>query len=72
MKIKNVLFGKVLALLIVASPCIGDGEPITKDQINTPIECTLALCEKFNNLEQLRQIKRVDWDSVLAADLIRV
>ena len=28
--------------------------------------------EKFNNLEQLRQIKRVDWDSVLAADLIRV
>ena len=28
--------------------------------------------EKFNNLEQLRDIKRVDWDSVLAADLIRV
>jgi len=28
--------------------------------------------ERFNNLEQLRQIKRVDWDSVLAADLIRV
>ena len=28
--------------------------------------------EKFNNLEQLRSIKRVDWDSVLAADLIRV
>ena len=28
--------------------------------------------EKFANLEQLRQIKRVDWDSVLAADLIRV
>ena len=28
--------------------------------------------EKFNNLEQLKQIKRVDWDSVLAADLIRV
>jgi len=28
--------------------------------------------EKFNNLEQLRQIKRVDWDAVIAADLIRV
>lgn len=28
--------------------------------------------EKFNNLEQLKQIKRVDWNSVLAADLIRV
>ena len=28
--------------------------------------------EKFNNLEQLRQIKRVDWDSLFAADLIRV
>ena len=28
--------------------------------------------EKFNNLEQLRDIKRVDWDSVFAADLIRV
>ena len=28
--------------------------------------------EKFNSLEQLRQIKRVDWDSVLAADLVRV
>ena len=28
--------------------------------------------EKFSNLEQLKQIKRVDWDSVLAADLIRV
>ena len=28
--------------------------------------------EKFKNLEQLRDIKRVDWDSVLAADLIRV
>jgi DNA uptake protein ComE-like DNA-binding protein len=28
--------------------------------------------EKFANLEQLRQIKRVDWDSVFAADLIRV
>ena len=28
--------------------------------------------EKFANLEQLRQIKRVDWDSVIAADLIRV
>jgi DNA uptake protein ComE-like DNA-binding protein len=28
--------------------------------------------EKFNNLEQLRQIKRVDWDAVFAADLVRV
>ena len=28
--------------------------------------------ERFNNLEQLKQIKRVDWGSVLAADLIRV
>jgi len=28
--------------------------------------------ERFNNLEQLKQIKRVDWESVLAADLIRV
>jgi DNA uptake protein ComE-like DNA-binding protein len=28
--------------------------------------------ERFNNLEQLRKIKRVDWDAVLAADLIRV
>ena len=28
--------------------------------------------EKFANLEQLRQIKRVDWDSVIADDLIRV
>jgi DNA uptake protein ComE-like DNA-binding protein len=28
--------------------------------------------EKFNSLEQLKQIKRIDWDSVLAADLIRV
>ena len=28
--------------------------------------------ERFNNLEQLRQIKRVDWDAVIAADLIRV
>jgi DNA uptake protein ComE-like DNA-binding protein len=28
--------------------------------------------ERFNNLEQLKQIKRVDWDSVLSADLIRV
>ncbi len=28
--------------------------------------------EKFANLEQLKQIKRVDWDSVFAADLIRV
>jgi DNA uptake protein ComE-like DNA-binding protein len=28
--------------------------------------------ERFANLEQLKQIKRVDWDSVLAADLVRV
>ena len=28
--------------------------------------------EMFVNLEQLKQIKRVDWDSVIAADLIRV
>jgi DNA uptake protein ComE-like DNA-binding protein len=28
--------------------------------------------ERFNNLEQLKQIKRVDWDAVFAADLIRV
>ena len=28
--------------------------------------------EKFANLEQLRQIKRVDWDSLFAANLIRV
>jgi len=28
--------------------------------------------EKFNSLEQLKQIKRVDWEAVLAADLIRV
>jgi len=28
--------------------------------------------ERFNNLEQLKQIKRVDWDSVIAANLIRV
>jgi hypothetical protein len=28
--------------------------------------------EKFVNLEQLRQIKRVDWDSLFAANLIRV
>jgi DNA uptake protein ComE-like DNA-binding protein len=28
--------------------------------------------ERFSSLEQLKQIKRVDWDSVLAADLIRV
>jgi DNA uptake protein ComE-like DNA-binding protein len=28
--------------------------------------------ERFNSLEQLKQIKRVDWDAVLAADLIRV
>ena len=28
--------------------------------------------ERFNSLEQLKQIKRIDWDAVLAADLIRV
>lgn len=28
--------------------------------------------EKFNSLEQLKQIRRVDWDAVIAADLIRV
>ena len=28
--------------------------------------------ERFNSLEQLRQIPRVDWDAVIAADLIRV
>ena len=28
--------------------------------------------ERFNNLDQLKQIKRVDWDAVFAADLIRV
>jgi DNA uptake protein ComE-like DNA-binding protein len=28
--------------------------------------------EKFTSLEQLRQIKRIDWDSVFAADLVRV
>ena len=28
--------------------------------------------ERFNNLEQLKQIKRVDWEAVFAADLIRV
>ena len=28
--------------------------------------------ERFANLDQLKQIKRVDWDSVFAADLIRV
>ena len=28
--------------------------------------------ERFNNLEQLRQIKRIDWESVFSADLIRV
>ena len=28
--------------------------------------------ERFHSLEQLRQIKRVNWDSVFAADLIRV
>jgi DNA uptake protein ComE-like DNA-binding protein len=28
--------------------------------------------ERFANLEQLKQIKRVDWESVFAADLIRV
>jgi DNA uptake protein ComE-like DNA-binding protein len=28
--------------------------------------------ERFSSLEQLRQIKRVDWDAVFAADLVRV
>tara|TARA_E500000318_G_C3392376_1_gene146475 strand:- start:113 stop:523 length:411 start_codon:yes stop_codon:yes gene_type:complete len=28
--------------------------------------------ERFNNLEQLRQIKRVDWDSVFSANIIRL
>jgi DNA uptake protein ComE-like DNA-binding protein len=28
--------------------------------------------ERFNNLEQLRQIKRIDWENVFAANLIRV
>lgn len=28
--------------------------------------------ERFSSLNQLREIKRVDWDAVLAADLIRV
>jgi DNA uptake protein ComE-like DNA-binding protein len=28
--------------------------------------------EKFSNLDQLKQIKRVDWDSVFAANLVRV
>ena len=28
--------------------------------------------ERFNSLEQLRQIKRIDWESVFSADLIRV
>jgi DNA uptake protein ComE-like DNA-binding protein len=28
--------------------------------------------ERFSNLEQLRQIKRIDWDAVFSADLIRI
>jgi|TARA_E500000318_G_scaffold99127_1_gene100978 DNA uptake protein ComE-like DNA-binding protein len=28
--------------------------------------------EKFSTLEQLKQIKRVDWDSVFAANLVRI
>ena len=28
--------------------------------------------ERFNNLEQLRQIKRIDWENVFTANLIRV
>ncbi len=28
--------------------------------------------ERFNNLEQLKKIGRVDWEAVIAADLIRV
>ena len=28
--------------------------------------------ERFHSLEQLKQIKRIDWEAVLAADLVRV
>jgi hypothetical protein len=28
--------------------------------------------ERFNNLEQLKQIRRVDWESVFSANLVRV
>jgi len=28
--------------------------------------------ERFSNLEQLKQVRRVDWDSVFAANLVRV
>jgi DNA uptake protein ComE-like DNA-binding protein len=28
--------------------------------------------ERFNSLEQLKQIKRIDWEAVFSADLIRV
>jgi len=28
--------------------------------------------EKFTTLEQLKQVKRVDWEAVFAADLVRV
>jgi len=28
--------------------------------------------ERFSNLEQLKQVRRVDWDSVYAANLVRV
>lgn len=28
--------------------------------------------ERFSSLEQLKQVKRVDWDAVFSADLIRV
>ena len=28
--------------------------------------------ERFSSLEQLKQIKRVDWDAVMSADLVRV
>lgn len=28
--------------------------------------------ERFTSLEQLKQIKRIDWDAVFSADLIRV
>lgn len=28
--------------------------------------------ERFSSLEQLKQIKRVDWEAVLSADLVRV
>ena len=50
---------------ITASGDISSSGAIEADRLNLG-------GEKFANLEQLRQIKRVDWDSVIAADLIRV